>query len=190
MQVCNLTTPAQMFHALRRQVVRKWRKPLLIMTPKSLLRHKRCVSYRADFTEGTFARVLPEEQLASTANVKRAILCSGKVYYDLLERREQVEDDTHALIRVEQLYPFPQQQIRTAIADLPNLEEVIWCQEEPENMGARNYLHPLFTRMFQGGPKVRWVARPESASPATGSPKAHKMEQERLLDQAFAGLEG
>ncbi|TNF29994.1 MAG: 2-oxoglutarate dehydrogenase E1 component [Deltaproteobacteria bacterium] len=185
MQVCNLTTPAQIFHALRRQVLRKWRKPLVVMTPKSLLRHKRAVSHRPDFVGGRFRRVLPEETLPSLANVRRAVLCSGKVYYDLLERREAMGDDTTALIRVEQLYPFPEAHIREALAALPRVDEVVWCQEEPENMGARTYLHPLFTRMFDGGPAVRWVAREASASPATGSPKAHRIEQEDLLDRTF-----
>ena len=185
MQVCNLTTPAQMFHVLRRQVLRKWRKPLVIMTPKSLLRHKRAVSHRPDFVGGRFLRVLGEAELPSLANVRRAVLCTGKVYYDLLERREASGDDTTALIRVEQLYPFPEQHIREAIAALPRVDEVVWCQEEPENMGARSYLHPLFTQLFQGGPQVRWVSREASASPATGSAKAHRIEQEDLLDRTF-----
>ena len=188
MQVVNLTTPGQMFHALRRQVLRAWRKPLVVMTPKSLLRHKRAVSYRADFVGGRFLRVLGESELASVANVRRAVLCSGKVYYDLLERRDATGDDTTALIRVEQLYPFPEQHILDALAALPPLDEVVWCQEEPENMGARTYLHPLFTRVFQGRPPVRWESREASASPATGSPKAHRIEQEDLLDRTFRTL--
>jgi len=185
MQVVNLTSPAQIFHALRRQVVRPWRKPLVVMTPKSLLRHRRAVSLRRDLVEGTFQRVIGESELASTERVTRAVMCSGKVYYDLLERREAMEDDTTALIRLEQLYPFPERQLRDALAALPPLEELVWCQEEPENMGARTYLHPLFTAMFNGGPPVRWVAREASASPATGSPKAHRIEQADLLDRTF-----
>ncbi|MFT7583022.1 MAG: 2-oxoglutarate dehydrogenase E1 component, partial [Myxococcota bacterium] len=187
MQVANLTTPAQIFHALRRQVVRKWRKPLVVMTPKSLLRHKRAVSYRADFVEGRFHRVIPEAHLSEDEckSVKRAILCSGKVFYDLLERRDETGDNTAALIRVEQLYPFPGDQILEAIGQLPSLEEIVWCQEEPANMGARNFLHPLFSELFSDGPPLRWVSREASASPATGSAKAHKLEQADLLDRAF-----
>ncbi|MCA9515786.1 MAG: 2-oxoglutarate dehydrogenase E1 component, partial [Myxococcales bacterium] len=184
-QVVNLTTPAQIFHSLRRQVLRKWRKPLVVMTPKSLLRHKRAVSYRKHFVSGAFRRVIGELELATTESVKRAILCTGKVYYDLLERREALDDVTTALIRLEQLYPFPEAELRAALAELPELDEIAWCQEEPENMGARNYLHPIFARVFAEGPPLRWVAREESASPATGSPKAHRMEQEDLLDRAF-----
>lgn len=184
-QVVNLTTPAQIFHALRRQVLRKWRKPLVVMTPKSLLRHKRAVSYRRHFVSGAFRRVIGELELADTSAVRRAILCTGKVYYDLLERREAMDDASTALIRLEQLYPFPEAELRAALDELPALDELVWCQEEPENMGARNYLHPIFARVFSAGPPVRWVAREESASPATGSPKAHRMEQEDLLDRAF-----
>ena len=201
MQVVNPTTPAQIFHALRRQVVRTWRKPLIVMSPKSLLRHKLAVSTREDFTKGTFRRVIGESKLpngADLAGVARAVLCSGKVYYDLLERREALGDTTTALIRLEQLYPFPEFRLREALAALPNVAEVIWCQEEPANMGAFTYLHPIFARIFGHGAtsgvlapdvlklRVRWVARHESASPATGSPKAHAMEQDDLLTRTFA----
>ncbi len=189
MQVCNLTTPAQIFHALRRQVVRKWRKPLVVMTPKSLLRHKRAVSKRKDFVEGKFHRVIPEAHFdgsaASNAKVTRAVVCSGKVYYELLERRESIEDETTAIIRLEQLYPFPEAELTAALAPYANLKTVVWCQEEPANMGARTYLHPIFTNLFEGGPKVTWIARPASASPATGSPKAHRIEQDDLLNRTF-----
>ena len=185
MQVANVTTPGQMFHLLRRQVLRPWRKPLIVMTPKSLLRHKRAVSPISAFTEGHFHRVIPEAYLPSTDNVRRAVLCSGKVFYDLLEHRETLDDDTTALLRMELLYPFPEQDIETALSTFGALDEVVWCQEEPQNMGARNYLHPYFTRMFAAGPRLRWVCRPESASPATGSPKAHRIEQADLLARVF-----
>jgi 2-oxoglutarate dehydrogenase E1 component len=190
MQICNLTTPAQVFHALRRQVVRPWRKPLVVMSPKSLLRHKLAVSHRADFTSGGFQRVIGEAKLADPSLVDRAIICSGKVYYDLLERREATGDSGTAIIRLEQLYPFPEARLLESLAAFPQLREVIWCQEEPSNMGAQIFLHPLFTRLFgHGGTRpvgLRWVARAESASPATGSPKAHAMEQQDLLSRAFA----
>ncbi len=187
-QVTNVTTPAQMFHMLRRQVVRAWRKPLIVMTPKSLLRHKRAVSVMADFTSGRFHRVIPEELLGDLKAVDRAVLCSGKIYYDLLERREERGDTKTALIRVEQLYPFPEGEVTAALSALggkKGVSEVIWCQEEPQNMGAQSFLHPYFTRMFAAGPKLRWVSRDASASPATGSPKAHRIEQESLLSSIF-----
>ncbi|MGM0577051.1 MAG: 2-oxoglutarate dehydrogenase E1 component [Myxococcota bacterium] len=187
--VANVTTPAQMFHMLRRQVLRPWRKPLVVMTPKSLLRHKLAVSRMSDFTGGRFHKVIAEDQLESVDRVERAVLCSGKVYYDLLKRREKLEDQTTALIRVEQLYPLPEDEIHEALGRLGDLREIIWCQEEPANMGARNYLHPRFARMFEDGPPVRWVSRSASASPATGSHNAHDIEQEKLLEETF-GTQG
>ena len=191
MQICNLTTPAQVFHALRRQVVRPWRKPLVVMSPKSLLRHKLAVSHRPDFIGGRFQRVIGESRLSDLAKVERAVLCSGKVYYDLVERREALGDDKTAIIRLEQLYPFPESKLLAALGELGQVKELIWCQEEPSNMGAFRYLHPIFARVFNGGsplqPAVRWVARPESASPATGSPKAHQIEQDDLLKRALGG---
>jgi len=198
MQVCNLTTPAQIFHALRRQVVRPWRKPLVVMAPKSLLRHKLAVSHRPDFIGGRFQRVIGETALPDPKQVERAVLCSGKVYYDLLERRLATGDTRTALIRIEQLYPFPATQLMAALTELGTgsgatggLREIVWCQEEPSNMGAFHYLHPIFARLFMarapGGPPCRWVARPESASPATGSRKAHQMEQDDLLTRTFGG---
>jgi 2-oxoglutarate dehydrogenase E1 component len=188
-QVCNLTTPAQIFHALRRQVVRPWRKPLIVMSPKSLLRHKNAVSYRADFTGGTFQRVIGDASGADATAIKRAVVCSGKVYYDLAERRDQLiaagQEPHTAIIRLEQFYPFPEAQLTAEIGRYPNLAEVVWCQEEPMNMGAYAFLHPRLTPMFAGGPRLRWVARAESASPATGSPRAHAIEQNQLLQQVF-----
>lgn len=190
MQIVNLTTPAQIFHALRRQVVRPWRKPLIVMSPKSLLRHKAAVSYRKDFTEGTFQRVLAEATPEALGEVERAIVCSGKVYYDLLERRESTGDTKTAIIRLEQLYPYPEAQLLEALAGYSQLKEVIWVQEEPQNMGAFAFLHPLFEKTFGAEGKrplkVRWVTRDESASPASGSAKAHAIEQADLLDRAFA----
>ena len=186
MQVANVTTPAQMFHLLRRQVLRRWRKPLVVMTPKSLLRHRLATSPIEAFTGGRFQRVIPETLLPATARVRRAVLCSGKVYYDLLARRDPLADPATALIRVEQLYPFPEAEIRAALGPLPSLDEVVWCQEEPDNMGARRYLQPHLERLLGAGPAVRWVCREESASPATGSPKAHRLEQDALVEAAFA----
>jgi len=188
MQVCNLTTPAQIFHALRRQVVRTWRKPLIIMSPKSLLRHKLAVSLREDFTHGAFQRVIRDVADLDDKLVERVVLCTGKVYYDLAERRDLLAADavsTTAVIRLEQLYPFPKDLVLAEVKRYPALKEVVWCQEEPKNMGAYNFLYPRLTAALASGPALRWVGRTESASPATGSPRAHAIEQKRLVDEVF-----
>ena len=186
MQVTNVTTPGQMFHLLRRQAMRHWRKPLIVMTPKSLLRHKRAASPVSAFTEGHFHRVIPEAYLESTDDVTRLVLCSGKVFYDLLAWRDEQGDTTTAIARLEQLYPLPVAEIMDVVDSLPRVDEVIWLQEEPQNMGAYTYLHPYFTRMFADGPVVRWVCREASASPATGSSRAHKLEQTDLMERAIS----
>jgi 2-oxoglutarate dehydrogenase E1 component len=185
-QVTNVTTPGQMFHMLRRQVLRPLRKPLVVMTPKSLLRHKRATSPVSAFTNGHFHRVIGETFLASLEKVEHAVLCSGKIFFELLARRDQTGDESTALIRLEQLYPLAENELMAVLEELGSLKEIVWCQEEPQNMGACTYLHPHFSRLFASGPPVRWVCREESASPATGSSKAHKIEQEDLLDQAFS----
>lgn len=188
MQVVNLTTPAQIFHCLRRQVRRPFRKPLVIMTPKSLLRHKRATSTLSEITEGRFQRVVPDHTLDEDALVVRAILCTGKVYYDLLAHREQMGDveEQTAIIRVEQLYPFPADEIREALSGYDFLHDVVWVQEEPENMGPYYFLHPRLTPLIDDMRKsLRWVTRQPSASPATGSKKAHVLEQSLLMSQAF-----
>jgi 2-oxoglutarate dehydrogenase E1 component len=185
MQVCNLSTPAQIFHVLRRQVVRPWRKPLVVMTPKSLLRHPLAVSPMRDFTEGNFQRVIPDNTLPDANAVTRVVIASGKVYYDLFERRAANKDNTSALVRLEQFYPFPAESLISAVTAFPNAKEIVVCQEEPQNMGAYYFLHPRLTALFAGGPALRWEARDASASPATGSGKAHAIEQKDLLDRVF-----
>ena len=185
MQVVNLTTPAQIFHCLRRQVVRKWRKPLVVMSPKSLLRLKAAGSRVSELTSGRFERVIGERRLENPQQATRAVICSGKVYYDLLAERESRGDSSTALIRLEQLYPFPADELVAAIDSLGGLEEIVWCQEEPENMGAFYFLHPRLTRLMGGTTPVRWVTRPASASPATGSAKAHVLEQKALIQEVF-----
>lgn len=185
MQVVNLTTPAQIFHCLRRQVVRKWRKPLVVMSPKSLLRLRAAGSRPSELVEGHFQRVIPEGLLADTSAARRAVICSGKVYYDLLSRRDVTGDTSTALIRLEQMYPFPADEIREAVDALGGVDEVVWCQEEPMNMGAFYFLHHRMTALFDGVAPLRWVTRPASASPATGSAKAHVIEQEALLDRVY-----
>ncbi len=181
-QVCNLTTPAQFFHALRRQVLRPFPKPLVVMSPKSLLRHKEAVSPWEAFTEAGFARVLGDEHVEADA-VRRVVLCSGHVYYDLLEARRDHRRHDVALVRLEQLYPFPAEALRAAVARFPRREQVVWCQEEPQNMGAYSF---LLSRLPAISPEIQWVSREASASTATGSPKAHRIEQEALVREALA----
>jgi len=185
MQVVYPTTPAQMFHLLRRQVLRPWRKPLIVMTPKSLLRAPRAVSPLDEFTSGRFRRVLPDADVAPDG-VTRIVACSGKVYYDLVAEREKRQRDDVAIVRLEQLYPLPAAQIEEALALYPADAPLVWVQEEPENMGAWRFLRaPWGSEAF--GRRFHGVTRPASASPATGSGSAHKLEQEELLRDAFEG---
>ena len=184
MQVVNLTTPAQLFHCLRRQVVRPWRKPLVVLTPKSLLRHRRCVSTLDELATGGFQRIIGDSSVVAE-DVKRIVLCSGKIYYDILERREELERDDVAIVRLEQLYPIRPEEIRDALAPYPAGTDLVWAQEEPWNMGAWFFIRARLPEIIGERFTVRCVARPESASPATGSGAAHKLEQKMLLDSIF-----
>jgi 2-oxoglutarate dehydrogenase E1 component len=189
-QVCNITTPANYFHALRRQIRRNFRKPLVIMTPKSLLRHKRCVSTLEEFGPGTsFNRVLGQTgKLVARTKVKRVVLCTGKIYYDLLAAREEMNVSNVALVRMEQLYPFPNVSLGKELAKYPNAD-VVWCQEEPKNMGAWNFLDRRIEELL-GNVDIKcdrpeYVGRPESASPATGSVRKHQAQQDALIEEAL-----
>lgn len=184
-QVVNATTPAQYFHVLRRQALRTWRKPLIIMAPKSLLRHPRVTSTLDELATGGFRRVLPDEAGPAPQQTKQLLLCTGKVYYDLLEQREELGRNDVAIVRLEQLYPFPHALLHETLAAYPQNLEVRWVQEEPANMGAWPFLRRNFGETMYGR-RLTVVARPESASPGTGSFNAHKIEQARLLEQAFA----
>ncbi len=198
-QVVNCTTPANYFHVLRRQMHRSFRKPLVIMTPKSLLRHKRCVSNLADFGPGSqFHRVLWDNaeteggdsiKLKSDDKIKRVVLCSGKVYYDLLDERDKREQDDTYLLRVEQLFPFPERAIKTELQRFKNAESVVWCQEEPRNMGAWGYIHePLegvLVDLEMKCARPAYAGRIASASTATGLASRHAAEQEELVNQAL-----
>jgi 2-oxoglutarate dehydrogenase E1 component len=190
MQVCNLTTPAQYFHVLRRQLRRNYRKPLVIFSPKSLLRHKLAVSELGLMGQGTeFHRVLPEsDRLVLDKDVKRVVLCTGKVYYDLLEARRGQGIKDVAIVRVEQLYPWPRQSLIQQLSRYPSAE-VIWCQEEPANMGYWTFVYPRIENILDelGGKAKRpvYAGRKASASPATGLLKNHKVEQSGLLNQAL-----
>jgi 2-oxoglutarate dehydrogenase E1 component len=179
MQVCFPTTPAQFFHLLRRQVLRTWRKPLVVMTPKSLLRHKAAVSTLEDLAKGAFRRIIWD---SSVTNAKRVLLCTGKVYYDLLAAREAKKRGDVAIVRVEQLYPLADDHLAEALQRHKGAE-IVWVQEEPFNMGAWYHVNARWPSALG---ELRCVSRAESASPATGSEKSHKYEQQLLVDQAFA----
>ena len=185
-QVCQPTTPAQFFHLLRRQVHRKWKKPLVVMTPKSLLRHKECVSELEDFANGTFQPILPDPQPPATNKIKQVLLCSGKIYFELIEKRQEIGDQQTMIVRVEELYPFPVEPLEKLLADVPDETTVAWVQDEPSNMGAWGYLRIHFGERFLWRFPFERISRPASASPATGSSQSHKIEQERLLNAAFA----
>ncbi|PWU15433.1 MAG: 2-oxoglutarate dehydrogenase subunit E1 [Bdellovibrio sp.] len=197
MQVANLTTPAQVFHALRRQVRRPFRKPLIVMSPKSLLRHPRAVSTMEDLADGGFQEVIPDQQLdvkntrgGSAAHAVDTIaLCSGKIYYDLLEEREKLKNDRTALVRIEQLYPFIGSQVTRLVKGYPKLKNLIWVQEEPKNMGAYRYMYFRLTELLirEGLTHLalHYVGRGERSSPATGSLYRHKIEQAEILKNCF-----
>ncbi len=190
MQVVNCTTPANFFHVLRRQVHRKYRKPLVVMSPKSLLRHERCISDLADFASNTsFKVVIPETQkLVAAKDVRRVVICSGKVYYDLLLEREKREINDIALIRLEQYYPFPEGDLADVLKQYKNAE-VIWCQEEPENMGAWTFLdrkiEAVLSKIDIKAKRPNYVGREVAASPAAGYPKIHTRQIAQFMNQAF-----
>jgi 2-oxoglutarate dehydrogenase E1 component len=183
-QVCNLTTPAQYFHVLRRQVKRDFRKPLILMTPKSLLRSDRAISKLSDFTDSSFQAILPPTFLGKQEEVQRLIFSTGKVYYDLLAYLETNQLRNTALIRIEQLYPLHLETLARTITAFPNAGRWVWCQEEPKNMGAWSYISPLFNSIDSRS--IQYAGRPEAASPAVGSKAWHDHQQKELVELAFA----
>ncbi|HWB07849.1 MAG TPA: 2-oxoglutarate dehydrogenase E1 component [Pirellulales bacterium] len=185
-QVVNLTTPAQYFHCLRRQMVRRWRKPLVMMTPKSLLRHPQCSSALQECAQGSFQRVIPDPP-SPGQTVDRILLCSGKIYYDLLAERERLGRKGVPIIRLEQLYPLPFDDLQNALAPFPDGTPAYWVQEEPENMGAWRFLRVQFGERLFGRLPFAGISRRPSASPATGSHSSHKLEQQTLLARTFGG---
>lgn len=188
-QVANLTSPAQIYHALRRQIRRPFRKPLVIMSPKSLLRHPRATSTLEELATGTFQEVIPETILKDPKKVETVALVSGKLYYELLEEREKQGNDRTALVRVEQLYPTPTKQIAAALKSYPNLKNLVWVQEEPKNMGAYQFIYFRLSELLirEGMTKLalHYVGRGERSSPATGSQYRHKVEQAEILKNCF-----
>ena len=187
MQVITPTTPAQIFHALRRQVVRPVRKPLVVMSPKSLLRHPLATSTLDELATGKFETVLSEIDSIDASKVTRLVLCGGKVYYDLLEQRRKLGLDNVAIVRVEQLYPFPESRVLEELAKYPNLTDVVWTQEEPQNQGACYFIMP---ELYHSVPKattakISMATRPAAAAPATGSPKIHNAQQKAVVASAL-----
>jgi 2-oxoglutarate dehydrogenase E1 component len=187
-QVVYPSTPAQYFHCLRRQVVRRWRKPLVIMTPKSLLRHPKVVSSLEEAARGGFQRVIPDNLGRDPKEVRQIILCTGKIYYELAAQREELKREDVAIVRLEQLYPLPKDELQIALQPYQEGTPVLWVQEEPENMGAWRFLRVKFgTKLLDRFP-FSGVSRPASASPATGSANSHKQEQARLFAKAFTRI--
>jgi 2-oxoglutarate dehydrogenase E1 component len=186
MQVCNLTTPAQLFHAMRRQLHRKFRKPLVIMSPKSLLRHKRAVSSVAEFVDGEFRNVINDDSIRDPRAVRRVLLTSGKFYYTLLEAREGRDIQDAAIVRVEQLYPFPKTELEQVFARYPNAHDLRWVQEEPANMGAWRAIRHRLEAILPDGAALSLIARKASPTPATGYYAKHVEEERTLLDRALA----
>jgi 2-oxoglutarate dehydrogenase E1 component len=181
-QICQPTTASQYFHLLRRQALRSWRKPLFVLTPKGMLRHVATSSERSLLLSGRFQTVLSEDE---GTNVRRVLVCSGRIAHDLRAERAKRKLPDVAVVTVEQLYPFPDKDLGTALAQWPGAREIVWIQEEPANMGALAFVRPRLQPLV-GDRKVTTIKRSPSASPATGSPKAHAIEHARLLDLAFA----
>jgi len=185
LQVCYPSTPAQYFHLLRRQVLQRCRKPLVVMTPKSLLRNPAAVSTRQDLAEGRFHAVLDDRE--APAKAPRLVFCSGKIYYELRERLQSNARRDTALVRLEQLYPFPEDALRGALSRYTQARDIFWVQEEPENMGAWRFVHPRLAALLDRS--LRYVGRPPAASPATGFPKIYRRQQEAIIAAAAGSQE-
>ena len=193
MQVVQPTTASQIFHLLRRQVVRPIRKPLVIFTPKSLLRNKDATSPISEFTTGSFQPVIPEQNadiVSNAAKVKRIVACSGKVYYDLVKKRTELGADDVAIIRVEELYPFPHKQFAAEVKRYSNAADIVWCQDEPQNQGAWFFVQHYIHENMLAGQKLGYAGRAASASPAVGYAHLHQEQQKNLVDAAFAKIKG
>ncbi|WP_293749659.1 2-oxoglutarate dehydrogenase E1 component [Limnohabitans sp. Rim8] len=190
MQLVQPTTASQIFHVLRRQMVRNLRKPLVIFTPKSLLRNKDAASPVSEFTHGSFQTVIPENKTLKADKVKRVVACSGKVYYDLVKHREAKEAEDVAIIRVEQLYPFPHKAFAAELKKYPNATDLVWCQDEPQNQGAWFFIQHNIHENMQDGQKLGYAGRAASASPAVGYSHLHQDQQKALIEAAFAKLKG
>ena len=184
-QVCTPTTPAQIFHLLRRQVIRNFRKPLIVMTPKSLLRHKLAVSPLADLKKGKFHTVIPEIDVLDAQKVSKVVLCCGKVYYDLLQTRRDKKLDNVAIVRIEQLYPFPKKALITELNKYPNAKKIVWCQEEPQNQGVWFSSQHNMSDCLQPDQNLFYAGRGFAAAPAVGSSTLHAQQQIALVEEAL-----
>ena len=190
MQIVQPTTASQIFHILRRQIVRNLRKPLIIFTPKSLLRNKDATSPISEFTKGSFQTIIPESKALKADKVKRLVVCSGKVYYDLAKKREELKQEDTAIIRVEQLYPFPHKAFSTELKKYPNVTEIVWTQDEPQNQGAWFYVQHYIHENMLDGQKLAYSGRAASASPAVGYSHLHQEQQKALVEGAFGKIKG
>jgi 2-oxoglutarate dehydrogenase E1 component len=185
-QVCNVSTPAQYFHLLRRQIKHTIHKPLILITPKSLLRHPEAKSSKKEFLSGSFKEIIDDETIDDKKKISRLILTSGKVYYELNKYRNENKLNNTAIVRVEQFYPFKSDRIKEIIHSYSNAKKIVWVQEEPKNMGAWNFLWYRLQESSLPDQKVYYAGRPESASPAVGSAKISNQQQEELIRNAFS----
>jgi 2-oxoglutarate dehydrogenase E1 component len=185
MQVANCTTPAQYYHILRRQALQDKKKPLVIASPKSLLRHPMAMSNAEELANGTFIPVIDDMTVVDADAVKRVVFCSGKVFYELLKYKQDESVDDVAVVRLEQFYPFPNADVRAVLDRYDHVTDVVWCQEEPKNMGGWTFVWPRLMEQTNGEQAISFAGRVASASPATGSAKLHAAEQERLIARAM-----
>ncbi len=185
MQVVNLSTPAQYFHILRKQAKQDDKKPLIIMSPKSLLRHKWAVSNIDELADGAYRPFIYDNEVDNQKNIDRLVICSGKIYYDLYRYREENKLKNVAIARMEQFYPFPDEDVAEILEKYSHVKDIVWCQEEPKNMGAWSFLSPRLSEQLNEGQSLRYAGRQASASPATGQKKIHEKEQEVLIEQAM-----
>jgi 2-oxoglutarate dehydrogenase E1 component len=188
MQVCVPSTPAQMFHMLRRQMLRPLRKPLIIMTPKSLLRHPLSVSRLEELSGSGFQNVIDEIDDIKPSAVTRVVLCSGKVYFDLLKARREAKTDTVAIVRIEQLYPFPSDEYEAVVRKYSNAREIIWCQEEPQNQGSWYQIRHRLQSKLGDQHELLYAGRAGAAAPATGIAALHEQQQKNLVTAALQGV--
>jgi 2-oxoglutarate dehydrogenase E1 component len=185
MQVVNLTTPAQYFHILRKQAKQENKKPLIIMSPKSLLRHPLATSKTDDLAKGQYQPLIPDQEVEDKSNIDRLVICSGKVYYDLYKQRQDEEIDNVAIVRLEQFYPFPDSDVSNILDEYSHVDDIVWCQEEPKNMGAWTFVSTRIMQQLKAGQNLRYIGRQASASPAAGQKKVHKAEQQKLVSKAL-----
>ncbi|MBV9210313.1 MAG: hypothetical protein JOZ52_06770, partial [Acidobacteria bacterium] len=185
LQVCYPTTPAQYFHLLRRQAKQEILRPLIVMTPKSLLRLPAATSTVEELTKGGFLPVIDDGEVSDREKVRRIVLCSGKVFYDLSAARKKSGDDHVAIVRLEQFYPFPETALREIFATYPNATQLVWTQEEAKNMGGWHFVQPRLFNLMAKAPRPYFVGRTASASPATGSYTIHELEQRTLVEESL-----